>query len=170
MTKATKKALKPGERMEDGTIFAGISPDTNKNMFVTPEDAPDQLKKWKEAMEYAASLDAHGHKDWKLPTKEELRVIFKNSADIGNFNTEPNEIVHSDTQHLIYLGYASSSEQDGGWYGEYPKEDALFQNFGDGQRRWNNKDFTLCRARPVRLESRRKPVIRHGTQLPLRFG
>src|SRR5947209_3721578 len=32
--------LKPGERMPDGTIYAGISPDSQKPMYTTPEDAP----------------------------------------------------------------------------------------------------------------------------------
>src|SRR3954453_23306138 len=34
----------PGDRMQDGTIFAGVSPDTNKPMFTTPADAPLTMK------------------------------------------------------------------------------------------------------------------------------
>src|SRR5262245_47398082 len=30
---------KPGDHMEDGTIFAGLSPDTGQKMFTTPADA-----------------------------------------------------------------------------------------------------------------------------------
>src|SRR5713101_9753590 len=29
-----------GDRMVDGTVYAGISPDTNKPMYTTPNDAP----------------------------------------------------------------------------------------------------------------------------------
>jgi hypothetical protein len=76
---------KVGDRMADGTIFAGISPDTNQPMYVTPKDAPLTMK-WKAAMEYAAKLDAHGHKDWRAPTKGELNVLFENSAAIGGFD------------------------------------------------------------------------------------
>src|SRR5438477_9424405 len=36
----TPAALKPGDPMEDGTIYAGISPDTNRPMYTTPVGAP----------------------------------------------------------------------------------------------------------------------------------
>jgi len=80
--------LEVGDKMKDGTIFAGVSPDTGENMFVTPQDAPGRLK-WKAAMQYAADLNAHGHKDWKLPTKAELCVLYENrdkGALKGTFN------------------------------------------------------------------------------------
>ncbi len=77
--------LEPGVRMRDGTIYAGISPDTHKPMYATPADAPLTMK-WKQAMEYAAKLDAHGHHDWRAPTKGELNVLFQNRAAIGGFN------------------------------------------------------------------------------------
>src|SRR5260221_12518127 len=51
--------LEPGVRMRDGTIYAGISPDTGKPMNATPADVPLTMK-WKQAMEYAAKLDHHG--------------------------------------------------------------------------------------------------------------
>ena len=53
-------------------------------MFVTPSDAPLTMK-WKEAMDYAAKLDAHGRKDWRLPSEGELNVLFNNLAAIGGF-------------------------------------------------------------------------------------
>lgn len=34
-----KDELKPGDRMEDGTVYAGTSPDTGKAMYATPKDA-----------------------------------------------------------------------------------------------------------------------------------
>jgi hypothetical protein len=74
-----------GDKMDDGTIFAGFSPDTNKPMYVTPADAPLTYT-FNQAKEYAANLDANGHKDWRAPTKGELNVLFKNRAAIGGFN------------------------------------------------------------------------------------
>ena len=71
---------------EDGTIYAGISPDTGRPMYTMPADAPLTMK-WKEAMKYAAGLDSHGQKDWRLPTQAELDVLFNNRAAIGGFNT-----------------------------------------------------------------------------------
>jgi hypothetical protein len=35
-----RAAPSPGDTMPDGTIYAGISPDTQKAMYTTPEDAP----------------------------------------------------------------------------------------------------------------------------------
>ena len=51
-----------------------VSPDTGKAMYTTPADAPLTIK-WKQAIEYAAKLDAHGHNDWRAPTKGELDVL-----------------------------------------------------------------------------------------------
>jgi hypothetical protein len=75
----------PGDKMPDGTVFAGISPDTNKPMYATPADAPLTMK-FNEAQEYAARFDAHGHKDWRVPTMAELNVLFNNCAAIGRFD------------------------------------------------------------------------------------
>jgi hypothetical protein len=86
MTKHASKAAKPeiGTEMPDGTIYAGISPDTKKPMYTTPEDASLKMG-FETAAEYAAKLDAHGHKKWRLPSKEELNVLFNNRAAIGGF-------------------------------------------------------------------------------------
>ena len=70
--------------LPDGTIYAGISPDTGKPMYTTPADAPLTMK-WREAMDYAAGLEAHGHNDWRVPSKAELHVLFENRAKIGGF-------------------------------------------------------------------------------------
>src|SRR5262249_19594334 len=39
-----------GDKMADGTIYAGISPDTGKKMFTTPADAPLTMR-WKKAVD-----------------------------------------------------------------------------------------------------------------------
>ncbi len=83
------KTFEVGDKMEDGTIFAGVSPDTGRNMFVTPKDASGVFA-WKAAMKYAANLDANGHRDWSLPTEAELKTLYQNrnkGALKGTFNT-----------------------------------------------------------------------------------
>ena len=78
----------PGDRMADGTIFAGTSPDTNKPMYTTPQDAPLTYT-FNEAQKYSLGLNkqkAHDHDDWRVPTKKELAVLFNNRAAIGRFN------------------------------------------------------------------------------------
>src|SRR5579884_3553145 len=84
-TPAQAAEPRPGDRMADGTIYAGVSPDTGKPMYTTPADAPLTMK-WKAAMNYAAKLDAHGHQDWRVPTLGELKLLFNNRAAIGGFN------------------------------------------------------------------------------------
>jgi hypothetical protein len=65
---------KVGDKMPDGTVLAGISPDTNKPMYATPADASLTMT-FNEAQIYAAQLDAHGYKDWCVPSKAELNVL-----------------------------------------------------------------------------------------------
>ena len=71
--------------MPDGTVFAGISPDTYKPMYATPADASLTMT-FNDAQKYAARLVAHGHQDWRLPTREELDLLFNNRAAIGGFD------------------------------------------------------------------------------------
>jgi hypothetical protein len=120
--KAAGATPKIGDKMPDGTIYAGISPETNKPMYAMPADAPLTMA-FKKATEYAAQLDAHGHQDWRLPTKAELNVLFNNRAAIGGFN-------------LTSYGPA-------GWYWSASQHDACFtsgQRFGDGFQSLCHKD------------------------------
>jgi hypothetical protein len=83
---ASAEAPKVGAEMPDGSIYAGWSPDTGKPMFATPKDAPMHCK-FNQAADYGVKLDAHGRQDWRLPTKDELNVLFENRAAIGGFDT-----------------------------------------------------------------------------------
>jgi hypothetical protein len=83
---ASAKAPKIGASMPDGSIYAGVSPDTGKPMYATPKDAPMHCN-FNQAAAYAAELEAHGCQDWRVPTKDELNVLFQNHAAIGGFDT-----------------------------------------------------------------------------------
>jgi hypothetical protein len=83
---ASPDALAIGSKLPDGSIYAGVSPDTGKPMYTTPKDS-GLCGAWRKAMKHAAGLDAHGHKDWRVPTQAELHVLFTNRAAIGNFDT-----------------------------------------------------------------------------------
>ena len=82
---ATAKEAEPGDRMNDGTVYAGISPDTGKPMYTTPADAPLTYT-FNQAQKYAANVDEHDHQDWRVPTKNELNELFNNRAAVGGFN------------------------------------------------------------------------------------
>ena len=90
MTEEIKK-LKVGTKMPDGTIFAGISPDTDKPMYVMAEDESVTMT-FNEAAKFSGGLNkyrAYGHKGWRVPTKAELNVLFQNcekGALKGTFN------------------------------------------------------------------------------------
>lgn len=74
-----------GTVMKDGTVYAGISPETAREMYTMPANVPKPMR-FREAVAYAAAVEAHGHKDWRVPTKTELNVLFGNQEAIGGFN------------------------------------------------------------------------------------
>jgi hypothetical protein len=122
---------KIGDKMPDGTVYAGISPDTHKPMYTTPADAP-LTPTFNVAKEYAAKLDAHGHKDWRVPTKAELNVLFNNRAAIGGFDI--------------------SGSNPAGWYWSASPNYLWFawgQRFSDGLQFDNSKNDHSS-VRPVR--------------------
>ena len=119
----TNQAPTPGDKMPDGTIYAGISPDTNKPMYATPADASLTMT-FNGAKEYAAKLDAHGHQDWRVPTKVELNVLFNNRAAIGGFNVSGSDPA----------GWYWSSSQDDVWT-------AWEQRFSDGPQGYSLQDL-----------------------------
>ncbi|MCE9508301.1 MAG: ankyrin repeat domain-containing protein [Alphaproteobacteria bacterium] len=68
---------KVGDKMPDGTVYAGFSPDTQKPIYAAAEDASLTMT-FNQAAEYAAKLEVHGHTDWRVPTREELNVLYQN--------------------------------------------------------------------------------------------
>ncbi len=76
-----------GDKMPDGTIYAGISPDTARPIYTTAEDF-SLLCTFKEAKKYASKAETHRHKDWRVPSKNELNLLFNNHSAVGGFNLE----------------------------------------------------------------------------------
>jgi hypothetical protein len=136
---------KPGDKMPDGTVYAGISPDSGQAMYVLPIDAP-RLMKFNRATQHAATLNshnAHGHKDWRLPTKAELLEICKNRNE-GALKGTFNESAGSGVAHW----YWSRTEN---------REDpscVYIVDFTDGADVWTHKDYSSLSSRPLRLERR----------------
>ena len=118
-----KAAPQVGDKMPDGSVYAGISPDTGKAMYATPADAPLTYT-FNAAQKYAAKLDVHGRQDWRVPTKGELNVLFQNRAAIGGF----------DISGSFPAGWYGSSSQ-GLNYGAWD------QRFSDGHQYGLNKHF-----------------------------
>jgi hypothetical protein len=121
-----------GEVMPDGTIYAGISPESGQAMFTTAADAPATFNFF-EAQEYAAKLNARGHLDWRVPTTGELNVLYHNRAFIG--------------------GFEESGSDPGGWYwssSQYDYNTAWAQLFRDGHQFCLNLKDTDSSVRCVR--------------------
>ena len=74
-----------GGRREDGTVFVGVSPDTGRALFAAAADL-SLSSTFNQMQDLAASFIGHGHRDWRPPTKNELRMIFDNRAAIGGFD------------------------------------------------------------------------------------
>jgi hypothetical protein len=119
--KDSKREPTVGQRMPDGTVYAGVSPDTAKAMYVKPHDEPMTMS-WSDAKRRTvlAKVGAYGHNDWVVPSRNELALLFNNRAVIGNFTDE------------LYWS-STESRYNGGW----------FQRFSDGTQGYTNKDSSL---------------------------
>lgn len=142
MTGATKRQKTSrgkhvGDVMRDGTVYAGVSPSTGRPMYTTASDAALTLR-WDEAMGYAATFNGHGHNDWRLPTEDELDVLFSNRAAIGGFN---------DSGSYFAGWHWSSAEHPGN------ANIAWLERFSDGGEDWVWKGVAAS-VRCVRLEPR----------------
>src|ERR1022692_2660770 len=126
------KEVEIGEVTPDGTVYAGVSPETGQAMFTTAADAPATCT-FNEAQDYAAKLDANGHLDWRVPTRDELNVLYQNRAAIGGFEESGSEPV--------------------GWYwssSQYDYNTAWGQRFCDGKQFYLNLKNTDSSVRCVR--------------------
>lgn len=124
-----------GDKMPDGTIYAGISPDTGRRMYATPPGASLTMP-FNEAVERLKASNGRklcGHEDWRVPTKNELNVLFNNRAAIGGFNE-------------------SGSSRDG-WYWSTASNSAWgawCQRFSDGHQQYFGYRGPLASLRLVR--------------------
>jgi hypothetical protein len=106
-------AILIGDEMDDGTILAGISPDTRQLLYATPADAPLTYT-FNEAADYARLLNAQkflGHDDWRAPSKGELDVLWENRNKgklAGTFN-------ETGSSPAGWYWSSSSSYDDFGW-------------------------------------------------------
>jgi hypothetical protein len=129
-----------GDVMPDGTIYAGLSPDTGEALYATPQDAPLRMK-WEKAVKYAADLDAYGHKDWRLPTLRELKALY-------------------DSRHKGALKGIFNDNTGSSWYWScrrgHPDDSSnvYYVHFSDGGDAWTGKGNYELSVRPVRAERR----------------
>lgn len=109
--------------MPDGAIYAGISPDTDEPLYAAPAAATG-VYNWNRAAEYCAAMRIHGPQGWRVPTKDELNLLYNNRDGIGGFDT--------------------SGSDHGGWYWSSSEVDPDFawaQRFSDGEQYYNLRNY-----------------------------
>ncbi|WP_186394602.1 DUF1566 domain-containing protein [Stappia sp. TSB10GB4] len=71
-------------RMPDGTVYVGTSPNNGRPLYVMPEDLPG-FHQWEYAMRCAPKQTFGGYNDWRIPTEEELNMLYHHRDTIGGF-------------------------------------------------------------------------------------
>jgi hypothetical protein len=122
-------AYRIGDCAPDGWKYCGISADTQKPLFVAPQDA--ERTDWYQATRGAETLQQAGKTDCRLPSSNELNQIFNHRAKIGGFN---------DT--IANAAYVSSSENS--------YNSVKDQRMSDGQQGVSYKEYYACFIRYVR--------------------
>lgn len=128
--------IKIGDIVEDGTVFAGVSPDTGEALYCLPCDVPITME-WDQAWHYTRYLNVSDYSDWRLPTKAELHVLRENHNE-GNLRETFNTVSGG------AKGWYWSSEQ----YHDQPTN-AWQQRMHDGYECWFHKKMKGA-IRPVR--------------------
>jgi Protein of unknown function (DUF1566) len=124
-----------GDKTTDGTVYAGVSPDTHKPLYTTPADAPG-IYTYNEAKSYCSALEASGHHDWRVPAKDELNVLYKNRK-----------------QGVLKGTFNETGSNPAGWYWSSSQSNhyAWVQRFSDGNQFHNGYyEYTDSSLRCVR--------------------
>ena len=104
-----------GKSLYGGTII-GLLDDSI--LILASKDTETRLN-WSEAIEYCSKLSSNGYQDWRLPSKDELKELYKNKDSLD------------DKEAFIENYYWSSSE--------FSSTNAWKQNFNNGNQNNNNK-------------------------------
>lgn len=111
MSNVLQVTLNPGTVMADGTIYVGLSPNNGRPLYAMPADLPGRHD-WEGAQRCASEQTFGGHKDWRLPTTEEIEVLHRHRDTIGGF---ANGCYWCETEHGKNYAW-SQSFRNGGHY------------------------------------------------------
>jgi hypothetical protein len=70
-----------GDRLLDGSVYAGLSPTTGAPFFLTNREVGAMT--WPDAQKAAKTRRYGGHADWRLPTVAEMRHLYKHRKALG---------------------------------------------------------------------------------------
>lgn len=146
-------ALMVGQKMADGSVFAGMTADGTSQIYAMPEDL-DVTMTFNDAAKAVKKLNRQkylGHNDWQIGSIGVIRVLQKvqnEGALTGTFNTTNN------ASGSCYPGCYWSSTED--------RDDPRFvyyARFSDGEEYWHQNDNYRLSCRPVRLVAVSSPSL-----------
>lgn len=144
------KALLAGQKMADGSIFAGMTADGKSQIYAMPEDL-DVTMTFNNAAKAVKQLNnqkALGHDDWQIPSLENVHVLYNNrneGALKGTFNTSGSASSNKGRSAVFPDWYWSSTED------RVNPSDVWVVRVSDGDGGWYPKDGPRLSCRPVRL-------------------
>jgi hypothetical protein len=132
----TEEVNKPsvGDVMEDGTIFAGMSPVDGKALYVLPSRINGSMA-WDVANKHLSGLNVCGHNDWRLGTPREVEEIYEHRNEGGlkklfnhlgretKFWTSEQKEFDFNGRNVPYCGVYLFSDKDEGGYTMIRRED-----------------------------------------------
>ena len=145
MEESAKKEVNLGQKMQDGSVYAGLTADGKQEIYAMPRDLFMTMT-FNDAASCVKELNADnalGHNDWQIPALEILRVLkriqnkgslketFNTTSSGGGFN-------HPDS-------YWSSTED------HHDQPTVWFARFSDSLEVSDPKDNLRLSCRPVRL-------------------
>ncbi|MFA5911064.1 MAG: DUF1566 domain-containing protein [Vicinamibacterales bacterium] len=138
-------ALLAGQKMADGSVFAGMTADGKQQIYAMPNDL-DVCMTFNDAAKAVKKLNNNkslGHDDWHIPNKENLLVLQKNQNEgalKGTFNTS-NKGSGSGFPYWYWSSTEDGANPSGVWGVRFP----------DGDEGRDGKDNGRLSCRPVRL-------------------
>lgn len=75
-----------GQRMNDSTIYCGVSPHTNLAFYTLACIEEPRLMEWEEARRMAQRMHNYGYWDWRLPTLDELILMRQERNALEDFD------------------------------------------------------------------------------------
>lgn len=113
---------------------------------VYPQDLPETMT-YVKAVKAVEDLNRnHGTTDWRIPTLEELKLMYKNKDEIGTFCTK----AASGSDYPDWY-WSSTENRDNSSYVHVVR-------FSDGNESWFHKDDIRLSCRPVRLVAASAPT------------
>ena len=109
---------------------------------------------WNTANAYCENLTAYGYSDWRLPTIEELEMMYLNRTTIGGF--VETTIIGNYTHYILY--WSSSLNSSGTyhyltrWWDGSRASNLRFENYGYDYDTYNPR-YWRCHVRPIRIDN-----------------